>query len=447
MRQPFSSVLWIAVMSLSVCVPVSAEQQDKPNSPSIGSREELIGRCLRVNRFFMEKYTQKEGPLVIEPVALPWGEELLGNNSHFGWPVATKAGDAVIVVYLRQPQHTPRFGIEKPKDEFLSKVMMTRSTDGCQTWSKPVDMRTFVQTATEGCRLGFGNGMVTLADGTVVLVSEYGVFRSGDQGATWEHLPQAFSEAQLPGDKANNGPRVIEHPKFGLVTFAHGKGSDLIVRYSQDRGETWHEIVQKQPEIAQAVEPAAMMHDGALIIVARCHSKESFEPDTRTWRYLQMVSRDGWLPLTPALTTMRVTDITDEIAIDGYGPWSQDTVDVSYNPVTRRIETVATNRNGGGQGREQQRLRMTLNLWSIDPQQLLDGSSDWRFEGTLIARTGNMVTGTDGMHPGGAVIDEKAGVQHIFVYMGEHLGPAGIFRITRALDTPALKAFIEAHPE
>ena len=48
----------------------------------------------------------------------------------------------------------------------------------------------------------------------------------------------------------------------------------------------------------------------------------------------------------------------------------------------------------------------------------------------------------DGFHPAGAVIDEKRGVQHIFVCAGHPNGPAGVFRITRTLDTPKLAAFL-----
>ena len=41
-----------------------------------------------------------------------------------------RAGDALIVIFLRQPQHTPRWGIKKAKDEYLSKAMMTMLLEG-----------------------------------------------------------------------------------------------------------------------------------------------------------------------------------------------------------------------------------------------------------------------------------------------------------------------------
>ena len=49
---------------------------------------------------------------------------------------------------------------------------------------------------------------------------------------------------------------------------------------------------------------------------------------------------------------------------------------------------------------------------------------------------------SDGRHPAAAVIDEKEGVQHIFVYMGSPAGPAGIFHLKRTLDTDKLSAFL-----
>jgi len=326
--------------------------------PTIGDREELVARCMMVSRFFAEKYNQDDAPMVIEPVALPYGENLLGNNSHFGWPVATRAGDALIVVFLRQPQHTPRWGIEKPKDEHLSRAVMTRSTDGGKTWSKPVDMRSFVETPTDGCRLAFGSGMVTRANGEVVLVSPYGVFISADQGATWEHLPGAYGEDDLPGPVANNGPQLLEHPEYGIVSFGHGEAEELIIRYSTDGGRDWEQLIYEMPEPwARAIEPTVMMHEGALVMMARGHGEARFEPERRTWRYMQAFAPSGWLPWEPALTTIRVTDIRDEIDVSGYGPWSQDTVALDYNPVTERFEAVCTNRNGGGQGREQLKQR------------------------------------------------------------------------------------------
>jgi predicted O-methyltransferase YrrM len=46
----------------------------------------------------------------------------------------------------------------------------------------------------------------------------------------------------------------------------------------------------------------------------------------------------------------------------------------------------------------------------------------------------------DNVGIGASGIDENRGVQHIFIYAGHPNGPAGVFRITRTLDTPKLAA-------
>ena len=127
----------------------------------------------------------------------------------------------------------------------------------------------------------------------------------------------------------------------------------------------------------------------------------------------------------------------------GFGPSCQDTPDIIYNPVTRRIEAAVTNRGGGGKGRESDRTVCTLNLWSIDPQVLLVGESDWRFDGTLLERlTIDTPKFHDGMHPAGGVVDQKRGLHHVFVWVGYYDGPAGIFRISRSLKTDELSEML-----
>jgi lysophospholipase L1-like esterase len=85
-------------------------------------------------------------------------------------------------------------------------------------------------------------------------------------------------------------------------------------------------------------------------------------------------------------------------------------------------------------------IRKQLWLWSIDSKDRPSGK--WRRECRLLDRQGAFYRDADGFHPAGAVIDEQRGVQHIFIYSGHPNGPAGVFRITRTLDTPKLAAFL-----
>ena len=106
-----------------------------------------------------------------------------------------------------------------------------------------------------------------------------------------------------------------------------------------------------------------------------------------------------------------------------------DTVDFFFNPVTNRFEVVRS-----------ERYRMQLWLWSAAPEDWPTGK--WRRECRIFAREGAFYRDADGFHPASAVIDTKRGVQHIFVYTGHPNGPAGVFRITRTLDTPSLARFL-----
>jgi len=427
-----------ALITSLVLAPVAALHADAAET----SADELL-RLTAESRALVQRDTSL---LTLEPVLLPCGRHLLGVNDHFGWPVATIAGKTIVVVFHRKPQHWN--GKDKP-DAHTSTAVTIRSNDGGKTWSEPVDLKRLVQTPTKGCRLDFGNTIGTDAGGAVVVITSYGVFRSEDEGASWQHLPGAFGEDQLKGPKTNNGPQLAFHPEYGLVAPGHKtpEGSnprpapkfdpELWMRWSKDGGRTWQEAKQDLPAFATAIEPSALVHDGALFLVARCHGPESYEPATKTWRYVQLWSTTGWLPLQAALTDIRASDVRDLSRGNYHGPWTQDTVDLSFNPVSRRIECVATDRNGeAGAGASNQRNCQTLNLWSIAPAAFRRGESQWRFEGALLKRSGLMAKSEiDGLHPGAAVIDTNAEVQHIFIYAGAPAGPAGIFRLTRTLDT------------
>ena len=419
------------------------------------SSETYMMKLLQLNERSKALLKKSAGLVELAPVVLPEGDNLKTHNDFFGWPVATMSGKTIIVVFYRLPFH---WGGNEPRDEFSTYTMMTRSTDGGKSWSIPVDLKSFIKKETVGCRLDFGNSIGTTRDGAVVVVTNYGVFRSEDEGENWEHITGAFGEEQLSGPPANNGPCLIDHPTRGLIVAGHSNefadkrnpdGTPYIppeiwIRFSKDGGYTWKEKKQDFPDFATPIEPTLLLHDEAILVVARCHGYESFEPRSNTWRYVQLYARKGWFPFKPMLSTIRATDVRDISESRSHGAWTQDTVDLCYNRVSKRIECVATDRNGdAGKGAENTRDGQTLNLWSIDPEALKNGSNEWRFEGTLLHRNGYMSRSEiDGMHPGAAIVDEKNGVQHIFVYIGAPLGPSGIFRVTRSLDTQRLSAFL-----
>ena len=424
---------------------------------------------------------RQDGLIELAPVSLPPNPESVYN--HRGWPVGTMAGDTLLVVHRHIPAHRWRGGAKRRAElsQEHTYAMVTRSTDGGETWSEPFDLRQVMkpedrdrggfiplshrhkfapdQDPTLGYKIHL-NAIGTASDGGVVVVSDHGVFRSDDQGKSWVHFSKAMREDTTPGAVLYIGPRLFEHPDYGLVVVGHsnivtedyqkgklppdttgrtGRIADKMhFRYSKDGGESWREEEQDLPSFVRPGEPAALLHDGKLLIVSRSYDPAAYDPETDTSVYAQLWSETGWHPLMAKHTTIRVAGRRGR----------QDTLDIDYNPVTQRLEAAVPARSGGGEGRFHAK-EMSLNLWSIDPNELFAGSAQWRFECTLFARLRNgdrpadgRFGRADGFHPGGAVIDAKRGVQHVFVYIGFKEGPAGVFRLTRSLDTPKLKAFL-----
>jgi hypothetical protein len=392
------------------------------------------------------------GLLELAPVRLPEDGEGAAGARHLGWPVATLAGDALLVLYHRTPAHWGGGG-RAAEDAATSRAVLVRSADGGRSWTPPRALETLVEEPLAGGRLGFGNSLGTRRDGTVLAVTPAGVFTSADAGATWRHLPGAFGEAQLAGPVTNNGPAVVDHPELGLLVYGHETaGVDacgvpvvadrLWCRRSTDGGRTWTETSQPTEPFVRAVEPAACYHDGAVFLLARSHG--SYREADRTWRYVQLVSPEPDAPFAAAPTAITAAETGRS---PWHGPWSQDTAALDWNPTAQRFEAVVTNRNGGGAGAEHEG-GMSLNLWSIGFGDLLAGRDAWRWEGTLLQRRGRMIDGLDGLHPGGAVVDAARGVQHLFLYAGVGAperapagaaGLAGVFRLTRTLETDRLR--------
>jgi len=174
---------------------------------------------------------------------------------------------------------------------------------------------------------------------------------------------------------------------------------------SNDGGATWK--AEEYPAGFKQYEPAALFHDGQYLFVTRDQNQ------VRAHRQM------SWLPgQKPTITKTNLQD-----------PRLVDTVDLCFNPVTKRLEFIRSERH-----------RMQLWIWSIDPDNWNNGQ--WNGECRLLERKGQFYAGADGFHPAGAVIDKKRGVQHIFIYVGHPNGPAGVFRITRTLQTPKLKPLL-----
>ena len=265
--------------------------------------------CLAPGQAARLEEARRGGLMELAPVSLPPDPGAL--NNHFGWPVATRTGDTIIVVHRRIPGHWK--GLERTNDRH-SYTMVVRSTDGGETWTEPFDLRQVMtredrfrgghiplahrykfardQDPTLGYKVHL-NAIGTASDGGVVLVSDHGVFRSDDRGRTWMHFSRAMREDTTSGPVVYVGPRLFEHPDYGLVVTGHsnlvteqhkegphppdtdGKSvridDKIHFRYSRDGGRTWAEEEQSLPAFVRPAEPVALLHENRLAIVCRSY--------------------------------------------------------------------------------------------------------------------------------------------------------------------------------
>ncbi|WP_417730159.1 polysaccharide deacetylase family protein [Rosistilla oblonga] len=418
---------WVLVLT----VLMSSVHADDVGPPA---PEELL--ALTAEASAQLQHAQEIGAIEIAPVHLP--TDSAGDCNHLGWPIATMTGDTIVVMHRRIPGHKAK-GAGSPDPE-MSYGIVLRSDDGGKTWSPPYDLRDCM-TSEDRLRggvvplshrakfdksnkstLGYKvhlHAIGTTRDGAVVAINNHGVFRSDDRGRTWKHFPKALRDDNFPHQIVNLGPRILDHPERGLMAFGnwfgeadtyHKLSNKLVTLTSADGGANWS--VEEHDVGFPQYEPSVLMHENRFLSVTR--------DQTKVRSHKQM----DWALNSPP--TILDTNLKD--------PRLVDTVDFSFNPVTKRFEMVRSERH-----------RMELWLWSMAPGDW--GSGNWRRECRLLAREGTFYSTADGFHPAGAVIDVKRGVQHVFVYAGHPNGPAGVFRITRTLDTPRLKTVLDTAPQ
>jgi TolB protein len=375
------------------------------------------------------KKMNRLGLMAVASVNLP--AESAGACNHFGWPIATMTGDTIVVMHRRIPGHNAKDAGKS--DPTMSYGIVLRSEDGGKTWSPPYDLRDSMRSAdrnrggvvplshrakfdktnksTAGYKIHL-HSIGTTHDGAVVAINNHGVFRSEDAGRTWTHFSTAFRDDNFLHQIVNLGPRIVDHPQHGLTVFGnwfgeansyHQLSNRLVALSSSDGGATWN--VEEHDAQFPQYEPAALFHEGRYLFVTRDQAK------------VRAHKQMSWSPGAPP-------EVIDTNLED---PRFVDTVDFCLNPVNQRFEIVRSERHC-----------MELWLWSMDPADWNTGQ--WRRECRLLAIEGKFYSTADGFHPAGAVLDAKRGVQHIFIYAGHANGPAGIFRITRTLNTPKLVA-------
>ena len=107
--------------------PVTVAESDLIRATTI-EQSPLAKKLVSMSEAQLKKLKQgkERGLLELTPVVLPEDPYIVGKNTHFGWPVATRVGKTIVIVYLRRRSHylAPQF------DKDSSGMMVTRSLDG-----------------------------------------------------------------------------------------------------------------------------------------------------------------------------------------------------------------------------------------------------------------------------------------------------------------------------
>jgi hypothetical protein len=403
------------------------------------------------------------GLMEIKPVILPEGENFVGSNFHMGWPVASQSGDNIVMVSRTQIYHSACAecnAIYPEGADDYSEGFMCYSSDSGRTWGQRIRTNLFFENS-EGQTTGGMSNVGTTDDGDI-FVKWKGIIKSSDGGKSWALYEDAFSG--LPTDSGFMGPNISHNAAFGLLmcngTNAIPSGTysppwHTYIKRSLDNGITWQSMAwdttnggQDPNYYTMPAEPANVSWGpGHILLLSREHN-ETMASDGNTWAMSQHVYEyiDGDNFSDIIMTTQR-TNIEGNLQADEL---ANDTADLCYNPITKRIEALQSSRRAGGPGFDgngELVLMSSLNLWSIDPNDLLAGSNLWRFEGTLLLRNNywSPTNNIDGLHPGGATIDVNNNVQHIFVYAGgKGCEKSGVFQFDRTLNTGQLSAYLKS---
>lgn len=220
-----------------------------------------------------EKLRQAGGLIEVRPICLPRDEWLYRARNgtpltHLGWPVAVKLDSVIHVFPPRVFTHSR--GINPLSDLRLCAV--ARSTDHGKTfhpvpWLKNsclddlgictgrVDEEMIAKAPwlKEGgvmdgsgpverltnMRGGSGGAAAAVIDGKIVVACARGVYRSDDNGKTWQLLKKAGMPDQTPTfPRWGQGPDLLVHPEKGLVSLGATPDGKLLLRTSQDHGST-----------------------------------------------------------------------------------------------------------------------------------------------------------------------------------------------------------------
>jgi hypothetical protein len=343
------------------------------------------------------------GHMKLDEVLVPEGESFRSGNYNFGWPVAAMNGSTIIVSTQRKllPGQTD--------DKSGKGQLLITSNDRGETWSKPIEVQNLqpygYRVGNLSCIGNFAGNIIQKGNGTMI---------SEDQGANWRPFPRAFKFVTQEA-YGSNGPRIHNHPAFGLL-FVTGTSPTLGTGsvFRSDEGVLWEDSyweIDGESPVNCPGPSSLVLEDGSILMVS--------SNGLRMVQYLYRYSAGD--------TFEGIHFTVDTIDAISTSLSAYDVPDLIYNPVSGKIEMMESNPGA-------------LILWSIDPTDLMGGSSDWKLETVLMKRKG-----ISSMHPAGSVVDTDKQLQHIFLYMGgEYPDRNCIYQLSRSLDTETLSGWINA---
>jgi len=341
------------------------------------------------------------GMMKLADVLLPEGENFRSGSYNFGWPVAAMEGSTIIV-------STQRKLIPGQMDDNSGKgQLLINSNDAGENWEIPVEVQNLQP---YGYRVGSLSCMGSI-QGKIIQKGN-GTMISENKGENWSPFPRAFKSASRE-EYGPTSPRIHNHPAFGLIFFTGtGPSADTGSIFQSDQGILWEDSFwgAEGTGFITCPGPSTLVLDDGSILMVSSNGRQMVQ---YLYRYTAGDTFDG----------IRFT--VDTIDAINTSLSANDVPDLILNPVSGKIELLESN-------------PAALLLWSIDPSDLVGGSSDWEPETVLMKRTG-----ISSMHPAGTVVDTENQLQHIFLYMGgEYPDRNSIYRLSRKLDTESLSGWI-----